>query len=44
MATKLDAGEQFPELTLQLTGGTTLQLPRGMGTKYTIALFYRGHW
>lgn len=44
MANKLDAGERFPDLTLQLVDGGTLVLPAGFGSKYTLALFYRGHW
>ncbi len=44
MADKLGEGDRFPELTLQLVDGNTLALPLGPGTKYTVALFYRGHW
>ena len=44
MAKKLGDGDPFPDLTLQLVDGGTLALPRGFGAKYTMALFYRGHW
>jgi hypothetical protein len=44
MASMLNAGDMFPELTLNLVGGGTLVLPRDIDTKYLIALFYRGHW
>jgi len=44
MAEKLDAGANFPKLTLDLVDGSTLELPDGMDAKYRIVLFYRGHW
>ncbi len=44
MAEKLDAGANFPKLTLNLVDGSTLELPDGMDAKYRIVLFYRGHW
>lgn len=44
MATKLDAGVPFPEFSLQVVDGRALALPSGLGTKYTVVLFYRGHW
>jgi hypothetical protein len=44
MAQKLDAGDPFPKLTLNLVGGGTLNVPDGMDAKYRIVLFYRGHW
>ncbi|MEM7407938.1 MAG: hypothetical protein AAF458_21790 [Pseudomonadota bacterium] len=44
MAQKLDAGEQFPQLELDLVSGGSLVLPDGIETRYLIALFYRGHW
>ncbi len=44
MADKLNAGDAFPSLTLKLTGGKTLNLPADLDSKYTMILFYRGHW
>jgi peroxiredoxin len=44
MATKLNAGDAFPTLSLDLLGGTTLTLPNDIGTRYGVVLFYRGHW
>jgi len=44
MAEKLNAGDTFPGITLQLVEGGTLALPGGMDSKYRILLFYRGHW
>ena len=44
MANKLDAGDGFPEMTLNLVGGSTLQIPDKLKSNYNIILFYRGHW
>jgi peroxiredoxin len=44
MADKLNAGDPFPRLTLQLVQGGTLALPEGLDARYKIILFYRGHW
>lgn len=44
MAAKLDIGDAFPKLTLNLVGGGTLDLPDGLDGRYKIILFYRGHW
>lgn len=44
MAAKLDIGDLFPKLTLNLVSGTTLDLPDGLGGRYRVILFYRGHW
>lgn len=44
MAEKLDTGDQFPNLTLDLVDGTKLGLPAGLDARYKVILFYRGHW
>lgn len=44
MAAKLNAGDTFPKLTLNLTDGGKLELPDGIDAKYKVILFYRGHW
>jgi len=44
MADKLNAGDSFPKLTLNLVDGRTLELPDALDAKYKVILFYRGHW
>ena len=44
MADKLDSGDPFPNLRLQLVDGTALELPGGLDARYKVILFYRGHW
>ncbi|HJM49721.1 MAG TPA: hypothetical protein QGF63_07710 [Alphaproteobacteria bacterium] len=41
---KLNTGDVFPELTLDLVGGGSLNLPGGLAGNYRVILFYRGHW
>ncbi len=43
MADKLNAGDQFPQLSLQL-GDSAAVLPELKESGYSILLFYRGHW
>jgi len=44
MAEKLNTGDVFPTLTLNLVDGSALELPDGIDAKYKVILFYRGHW
>ena len=44
MSEKLGIGDTFPNMTLNLVGGTSLDLPGGLNAKYKVILFYRGHW
>lgn len=44
MSKKLGIGDVFPNLSVSLTDGLTLDLPGGLGSKYGVILFYRGHW
>ena len=44
MMSKLTTGDDFPNLTLNLTDGGTLELPRDIDTNIAIMLFYRGYW
>lgn len=44
MMEKLNAGDAFPRMTLQLADGGTLRLPDGLDARYKVILFYRGHW
>lgn len=43
--TKLDAGDLFPNMTMQMIGRETpLRLPDDLSAEYTIFLGYRGKW
>ena len=44
MYEKLGIGDAFPDITLNVVGGGTLDLPGDLDTKYKVILFYRGHW
>jgi peroxiredoxin len=44
MADKLNAGDSFPTMTLNLVDGGNLELPDGLDAKWKVILFYRGHW
>ncbi len=44
MAEKLNSGDTFPKLTLNVVDGGKLELPDGLDAKYKVILFYRGHW
>ncbi len=44
MADKLNTGDSFPKLTLDLVDGGRLELPDGLDARYKVILFYRGHW
>ena len=44
MNEKLTTGSQFPNMTVNLTGGGVINLPADMDGKYNVVLFYRGHW
>ena len=41
---KLTTGDDFQNLTLNLTDGSTLELPRDIDPTFAIVVFYRGHW
>ena len=41
---KLQQGDKFPSLALNLISGGTLRLPDEMPSRYLAVLFYRGHW
>ena len=40
----LGVGDKFPALSVDLPGGTTLQLPDALAGHYGVVLFYRGSW
>lgn len=44
MAEKLNTGDMFPSMILNLVDGGKLDLPGGIESKYKVVLFYRGHW
>lgn len=44
MGKKLEAGDAFPQLTLNIVGGGQLVVPGDLEGRYNILLFYRGHW
>lgn len=44
MTEKLSTGANFPDLTLKIPGGETINLPADLKTPLTVVLFYRGHW
>lgn len=44
MSKKLGIGDTFPNLTISLVNGGTIDLPDEIGSKYGVILFYRGHW
>lgn len=41
---RLDAGDSFPEITLQFADGATRAFPQRTADAYTVLLVYRGVW
>jgi len=44
MGDKLGIGDEMPSVTINVTDGSTLDLPTGFDARYKVILFYRGHW
>ncbi|MFP6840491.1 MAG: hypothetical protein VB962_13085 [Pseudohongiellaceae bacterium] len=44
MTDKLNPGELFPSLSLNIAGGEKLTLPDDIACPMALVLFYRGHW
>ena len=44
MAEKLQQGDRFPSIKLNLVDGGTVQIPDDIASRYAAVLFYRGHW
>lgn len=44
MDQKLDTGDQFPTMHLNFVDGNSMDIPGDLSARYTIVLFYRGHW
>ena len=41
---KLDGGDPFPAMTIQIADGDPINLPDDLTSDYTIFLGYRGKW
>ncbi len=41
---RLHHGDPFPDLSLDLVGGDTLDLPEDVDSGWAVVLVYRGHW
>ena len=41
---KLDSGDTFPELKLNLVNGTSLTFPKEFIDVWSVLLIYRGSW
>jgi len=41
---QLNAGDNFPEYTVQTTDGRTMNIPKDLHGDYAVVIFYRGVW
>src|SRR5262245_42242716 len=44
MISRLENGDVFPDLAIDVVGGRTLTLPADLSVSYGVILFYRGSW
>ena len=44
MGEKLQQGDHFPTVTLDLLRGGTMRFPDDVTSRYAVLVFYRGHW
>lgn len=44
MSPRLNNGDVFPDLAIDLVGGGTLAIPRDLAGSYAVVLLYRGSW
>ena len=44
MSSRLQNGDLFPHLAINIVGGGTLAIPGDVAGSYTVLLFYRGSW
>jgi peroxiredoxin len=44
MAKQLNPGDLFPDYTVQLTDGRTVNIPQVLRGEYAVIIFYRGIW
>lgn len=42
--TLLDTGDIFPEMSFRAISGKQISLPQDLLGKWSVLLFYRGHW
>ena len=44
MAKQLNPGDSFPNFTVPITDGRTLDIPSDLTGDYAVIIFYRGIW
>jgi hypothetical protein len=44
MVMRLENGDRFPDLEVELCNADKLRLPDDVGAGWAVVLFYRGHW
>ena len=44
MVQQLNAGDIFPQYTVQITDNRTLNIPGDLKGEYAVIIFYRGVW
>ena len=44
MQTKLAQGDRLPNIRLNMTDGSIINLPGDMPTRYLVLLYFRGAW
>lgn len=44
MSSRLQNGDLFPDLAIDVVGGGTVVIPRDLTGSYAVVLFYRGSW
>jgi peroxiredoxin len=44
MSSRLQNGDRFPDLTIDIVGGRRFAIPRDFAGSYAVVLFYRGAW
>jgi peroxiredoxin len=44
MVSRLQNGDLFPDLAIDIVGGGSIVLPRDLAGSYAVILFYRGSW
>jgi len=44
VSSRLEKGDRFPEIAINVVGGRTITLPRDLVGAYAVVLFYRGSW
>lgn len=44
MGKQLNPGDQFPNFTVPITDGQTINIPADLNSEYAVIIFYRGIW